>query len=212
MPGFVTTWVVFGLTESKRAASQYERTVEAFIFTALNNSTYTGLVYLFDASAESFFVENKTVCILGLALAFGVLLSVSKNTDGVHKVLRWGKLTKKSSFDNEWMHVHSTRQGAFIRLVLNDGTHIEGYPSVFPPNGIEGHYFITHVKSGVSYGPVAPNEAESDKQQDENEAVDGILVPLKDVKQVVFLKPTEYEKWITAKKVINKLRRILMHK
>ncbi len=182
-PGFLVAWVYFGLTSHVKP-SQFERVVQALVFTvavqaivALEKwvAEYIGLHFF---SWGQWTDTSALVSSLLTALVLGIGFSALTNIDGIHALARRLKLSTRSGHPGEWY-------GAFcdfpryVVLQLKDGARIYGWPSRWPSDAANGHFFITDVtRQANGQTQVLPE-------------LDGILIDAKDVTSVEFVKPPQ---------------------
>jgi hypothetical protein len=180
LPGFVVAWLFYGLTAHPRP-SQFERTVQAFIF--------TGMVQVVVLVFRELMFLLGVICCIGdwtdnvafvtsfiLAVSFGLLFSASANNNWLYPVLQEWNITKRSSYPSEWFSTLSENQ-RYVTLHLADGRRILGWPYEWPNQCDSGHFVLM----------------EASWLTDENETiplsnVQMILIPAKDVEVVELLK------------------------
>lgn len=182
LPGFLTAWVLYGLTSYPKP-SQFERVVEALVFTFLIKVagllTKTGLIFLgkwivlgpWDTTAE---LMTSAAWAIGL----GSFLAYTVNTDSAHSWLRKKGLTPRTSHPSEWYYVLSQKV-MFVVLHLQDGRRLYGWPKEWPIEPDKGQFFI-QVPCWLT------DDGVKDLPQ-----VHGILVQAKDVKWVEFVSPEQ---------------------
>lgn len=146
MPGFLTAWVVYGLTTYTKPP-QFERVIQALIYSFLVNSVvalleWTVLVVgkfvrlgVWDKSAE---LITSTV----VALVLGLLLSYYMRNDSFFRLARRLKLTSRTPFPTEWYGAFATKP-RYLVLHLTGGRRISGYPSEWPTEPSVGHFRLT---------------------------------------------------------------------
>lgn len=71
LPGFVAAWVVVGLTPSKKGAPQFERIVEAVMFTTVMNAVFSIVRYHAYGEFDAFLRNNQLSSLVALAIVFG---------------------------------------------------------------------------------------------------------------------------------------------
>jgi len=181
-PGFVVAWVFYGLT-SHIKPSQFERVVQALIFTVVVQA----VVLVERAAAEAVgqrvsFGEwssaSQLFASLLTALVIGLALSACINADAFHGWSRRLGISSRSGHPCEWFGIFSEYQ-RYVVLQLKDGTRIYGWPKVWPSEYDKGHFFMTSAMRTV--GEVTQ----------ELDALEGILVDVRDVSSVEFVKPPE---------------------
>lgn len=102
------------------------------------------------------------------------------NNDSFHEWIRKHGISTRSAHPCEWFGIFS-KYPRFVVLHLKDGTLIYGWPAVWPSEYEKGHFFMKEVVR--SYG-----------EEDQNlTMLEGILIDVKDVSSVEFLKEPEKE-------------------
>jgi hypothetical protein len=185
MPGFLTAWVIYGLTSHTKPV-QFERVVQALIYTV----AIKAIVFLEQRLAEwvgNFFVlgqwtENSNlIASLLTAVLLGLLISKLLNSDQLHNCFRrWG-FTNRSSHPNEWSDVLS-KFPSYVVLHLTGERRIYGWPEVWPSDPKDGHFFIV--------SPVWLEEA----GHREVTGVEGMLIDAKSVEWIEVMANEEGEK------------------
>ncbi len=147
MPGFLTAWVVYGLTTYTKP-SQFERIVQALI--------YSFMVSALVAVAEPLLLLAGQFVRLGtwdssaeliasavLALALGFLLSFFMKNDVFFRQARRLGLTSRTPFPSEWYGAFAARPPRYVVLHLEGGRRITGYPIEWPTEPTSGHFKLT---------------------------------------------------------------------
>jgi hypothetical protein len=145
LPGFVAAWVYYGLT-AHRKQSQFERTVQALIFTGLT----LPFVLLIKLIATSFAVyldfgtwDANVQAVWGVivALPMGVGMSYFANNSKVHTWLSKFNVTKRTSFPSEWFSAFGMDQ-RYVLLHLDDGRRLYGWPYENPDHPDTGYFVL----------------------------------------------------------------------
>lgn len=183
-PGFFMAWVYYGLT-SHLKPSQFERVVQALIFTVVVQALVNverivaeaiGKWHSFGPWVES----SQLVASLCTALGLGLLVSAMVNGEVVHRIARWLGMSSRSGHPCEWFGIFANYP-RYVVLQLKDGSRIYGWPSVWPSEYDKGHFFITSAMRSVE-----------DVNQ-ELDSLEGILIDVRDVASVEFIKPPKEE-------------------
>jgi hypothetical protein len=149
LPGFLTAWIFHAFTAYPKP-SQFERVVQALIFTVL----VQGIVYiikpalLYAGRYHSFGEWSPTTLTAWSyisAVILGFTFSYLANTDNFHKFLRKLKLTKQSSYHCEWYGAFHDREKCRVVLNLVDGRRIYGWPHEWPSEPSKGHMVLTEA-------------------------------------------------------------------
>ena len=181
LPGFLAAWVYYEFT-SRPKPEQFERVVQALIFTILIQATLFSAAFLLsivhltpDISQWS---ENvKLVASVGLAAVLGLAFSYFANNDKFHALIRQLKITNKTSYPSEWFGELS-QHITYVVLHLEGERRIMGWPKEWPSAPDAGHFSLSQ-----------PSWL-TDDEEIPLTGVLTILIPAKDVKMVEFLEKT----------------------
>ena len=145
LPGFLSAWIFYGLTAHPKP-SQFERTIEALVFTfvvkGITGAIKTGLV-----AAGSFIAvgvwndESQTVWSIVAASALGIGVAAAVNKDTFHSWLRRRGFTSRTSYPSEWFCVLDSNP-AYVILQLQDGRRLTGWPKEWPVNPSTGQFYM----------------------------------------------------------------------
>jgi Family of unknown function (DUF6338) len=146
MPGFLTAWVVYGLTTYTKPP-QFERVVQALIYSFLVNGIVAVLeaAFLVIGKKTSFGIWDKSSEVISsaaVALLLGVLLSYYMRNDSFFKLARRLKLTSRTPFPSEWYGAFAV-EPRYLVLHLTGGRRISGYPVDWPTEPTIGHFRLT---------------------------------------------------------------------
>lgn len=178
-PGFLVAWVYFGLT-SHIKPSQFERVIQALIFTVVVQAIVAGEQWLLEEigrviSFGQWSANTALGASLITALTLGFAFATLNNADTLHTLARKFRLSTRSGYPSEWFASFYTCT-THIVLQLKDGTRIFGWPSRWPSDK-NGHFFITDAMREV------------DGEQQDLAHLEGILVEASEVSSVEFAKP-----------------------
>jgi hypothetical protein len=178
LPGFAMAAVYYGLTSHPRP-SQFERVVQALLFTVVVQSLVDGIGLIIARSAPGAVTiwtpEADLVAKLVVASLAGIAVSALSNSDAIHTKLRKLGITHRSAYPGEWHTVFALRRRLVI-LYLKDGSCIAGWPAKWPPDAQTGHLYLTHCAWLVQRAPIYGGE------------VEGILISTADIVHVEFIK------------------------
>src|SRR5436309_8739073 len=101
MPGFAAAWVFYGLTSHPKP-SQFERTIQALIFTFIVHALVPAVRALLEFIGRMWAIGSWTDSVhtfttVLLALLLGAGLAYAANNDSVHKWLRSKGFTSRTS-------------------------------------------------------------------------------------------------------------------
>jgi len=181
LPGFVCAWVFYGLTSHPKP-HQFERIIQALIFTFIVRANLIGAEWLFAAIGDRLFTigqwddSAETLVSLLIALVLGAIFAYLVNADVLHHYLRKLKLTTRTSHPSEWFYVFSEKV-TFVILNLKDGRRLYGWPKEWPLEPDKGQFYI-----------MLPAWILEDGSQLDLPELDGVLIRADDVKWVEFLR------------------------
>ncbi len=186
MPGFLTAWVVYGLTTYTKPA-QFERVVQALI--------YSFIVSAIVALLEKGFLLAGRIVLLGtwdksaelitstaVAIVLGVVLSYFMTNDSFFGLARRLRLTTRTPFPSEWYGAFATKP-RYLVLHLEGSRRIAGYPIEWPTEPNAGHFRLTDA--------AWINDDNSETPLDTDES---ILIAAKQVEMVELLKNEEEQR------------------
>ena len=199
LPGFVTAWIFHGLTPHPKE-SQFERIVEALVFTAIIQAIYellyniwsgpptsrvlsdlgVGSIDLQSSLSAETFVRVAIATILGIALAF------LSNADWFHSKLRQLKVTRKTGYPSVWYRQFYSYP-SYVNLYLSDGRILSGWVDQWPSKQEEGHLALKQVQwlTESEPGALVPTDVPS---------TDVMLIRSNLVEIVEFLRSVQNEK------------------
>lgn len=180
MPGFLTAWVVYGLTTYTKPP-QFERVVQALIYSFIVNAVVAVIEWA-ALIAGRFVVlgmwdkRSELIYSTLIALALGLVLSYLMRSDKFFALARRFKLTSRTPFPSEWYGAFACFP-RFVVLHLSGARRIAGYPEEWPTEPTTGHFRLTNA--------AWINEDNTETPLDGNES---ILIDAKQVEMVEFLK------------------------
>lgn len=180
LPGFLAMQVFFGMTSFQKS-SPFERAVQALVATYSVKVIVTliSILLLFLGDFISFGVwssKSDLVASFFVAIIVGWVGALSLNTGFIPELIRkFGKTTKDGGAPSEWVRVFDSNK-LYITLHMKDGRRLTGWPSVWPSNPKNGHFFITHA-AWVSKSREIPLDH-----------LEGLLVSTDDVDFIEFVK------------------------
>lgn len=183
MPGFLTAWVVYGLTTYTKPA-QFERIVQALIYSFIVNAL-VGLfkpILLFVGEFVQVGTWNQHSDLTAsafIAIGLGILLSYFMTNDVFFGFARRIHITSRTPYPSEWYGAFAGKP-RFVVLHLEGSRRISGYPIEWPTEPTAGHFRLSEA--------AWLDDANNEIPLDGNES---ILIPAKQVEMVEFLKNVE---------------------
>ena len=134
LPGFVSV-AIFHLFTSHPKPSEFERVVQALIFTILVRavaelSTWTGRLFGIDSLWGS---EFDVAVSVGIAIVLGFITVYFSNSDTLHKVIRYLRLTQETSYPSEWYSAFLHNADCYVVLHLQGQRRLYGWPDELAP-------------------------------------------------------------------------------
>lgn len=194
LSGFVAAWIFYSLTSHPKA-NQFERVIQALIFTAIIRIPVLitkWMLLLIGSSVEiklkatslEFGAWTSTVEFVWsmiFAVVVGVLFSTLANTDWLHNHLRRMRITKRTSYPSEWSHEfnrYRSHRYMVLHLAGDKPRRLSGWVAEWPDQPDTGHFVIQNA----SWHDEEGNEMKLE------ETVESMLVRASDVEMVEFMK------------------------
>lgn len=179
MPGFLVAWVLYSLTSLPRPI-QLERVLQALVFTLFVRVIVFGEQLLLEyvgqwGTLRAWDTNSEMTASLVTALVIGLASAHIVNTDNLHQWLRDKRISNRSSQPSEWCVVFS-KYPQYVTLHYKDDRRLYGWPEVWPSDPEKGHFFIVF--------PIWLHGSEAMPMPE----VEGILVDVRDIKHVEFVK------------------------
>ena len=145
LPGFLTAWIFYGLTSHPKP-TQFERTVEALVFTFLVHAATQAFRALLEKLGTYWALgpwsdTSQLVLSVLLAVLLGLSLAAAVNKDVFHAWLRRKGFTSRTSHPSEWFCVLDTNP-AYVVLQFKDGRRLIGWPKEWPISPHSGQFYI----------------------------------------------------------------------
>ena len=179
-PGFLSAWIFYSLT-SQQPSHQFERIIQALIFTFFITGFLSLMGYVSRELSGSFYLEeilerNSVGFSFITSILFGLLAAYVTNTDQPYIFLRRMGFTRQSAYVSTWSRVFSINV-VYVVLHLQDGKRIFGWPHQWPSDWNNGHFALKQASwlSGEKSRELADVEI--------------LLIDVKDVRWVEFMKP-----------------------
>ncbi len=182
LPGFIAAWLFYSLTSYPKP-SQFERVVQALIFTLFVQALVSIVKYLFLKLGEYYntgdWTESSSLLVsIIIAIVFGIIFSYFANNDKIHKYLRDKGITRETSYPSEWFGSFLNNV-TFVVLHLNDERRLYGWPIEWPSEPTNGHFVIAD-----------PSWLEKEGEEKRITGVSSIMINVKDIKWVEFMENT----------------------
>ncbi len=180
LPGFLTAWVVYGLTTYTKPP-QFERIIQALIYSFIVSSV-VAMIELTASICGKFFIlgewdkRSEMIYSTLVAISLGLLLSYFMRSDTFFAFARRLKLTSRTPFPSEWYGAFACLP-CYVVLHISGDRRISGFPAEWPTEPTAGHFRLTNAAWIIDNNTEQP--------LDGNES---ILIDAKQVEMVEFLK------------------------
>jgi hypothetical protein len=159
LPGFMAAGVFYTLTSHPKA-SEFERLIQALIFTSLLKlltlvlrGVFLGLGHV--VAIAPWTVDVELVWSILLSVPLGLTFAWFANTDRFHRFAREKNLSSRTSFPSEWYGAF-LQQKRWVVLHLADGRRLYGWPEQWPDQPDRGHFVLDQPQWLLDSGERAP--------------------------------------------------------
>lgn len=198
--GFVTAWIFYSFTPF-RINNQFERIIQALIFTVIIKSSFFFIEWLLllVGKAYSFgqiYANTEEIISLVLAVFYGLLFSYLSNSDYIHRISRYLGISQEHSYVSELFYAFKSNPDKYIILNTKtdstfEGRRIYGYPDEFPSKHSEGHFNISDPSWIGEKTEIIEGEEQVVSVLIAMSGVENILIPSEYVAWIEFIKPAE---------------------
>ncbi len=197
LPGFVAVAIFHSLTSHPKP-SAFDRVIQALIFTVIVQSVIPWLLLLFNGDSGGYANWGEDLK-LGVSVSGAVILGLIAtyvfNNDSLHKVLRWLRVTKETSYSSEWYRAFSKFDGSYVILNLASKRRLYGWPEEWPSAPDSGHFSIAEpewlAEDENGHKEKKENGHKEKKMTDQH--VSAILIPVTEVEMVEFVRNEDPE-------------------
>ena len=177
LPGFVAV-AVFHIFTSHPKPSEFERIVQALIFTILVQAIAELVLWIGRLLGwETLWTDATGIVVsVGIALVLGFIAVFFSNTDILHRFVRLLGLTKETSYPSEWYSAFHHNPDCYAVLHLQGQRRLYGWPVEWPSRPDQGHFRI------------AEGEWLLGDERIPAKGVVAIVVPAREVDMVEFLR------------------------
>lgn len=200
LPGFIAVKVEDILVNNPKNKEVFEKVIDSLIYSLLLYAVakYMNLEYIpeisenKDTGTMSLVVDQgKLIRIMLLSFWFGFFHSYIINFNVFMTIFRMLKATSNSGRDaSVWHDSFSRNKDCFVRIHLDNGTKISGHPGLYSTDQNEREIFVEDAEIKI-------------KDQKARE-VPGVLLSVKDIKMIEFLKGEKKDASDQKTKVITK--------
>ena len=180
LPGFLTAWVVYGLTTYTKPP-QFERIVQALIYSFIINGVVSILEWVFLFAGRFVIIgiwdrSSELVASTFVAVLLGLTLSHFMRFDSFFGMARRLKLTSRTQYPSEWYGAFASKP-RYLVLHITGGRRISGYPLEWPTEPTVGHFRLTDAAW-----------IDDDNIENPLDADESILIEAKQVEMVELMK------------------------
>lgn len=139
LPGLVASAIFYSLTSHPKP-NEFGQVVQALMFTILSQAVAwaIGLLWPQMGSREDW----QLFFPVPVAAAIALIAAFCSNHDTVHRILRWIKVTRETSYPSEWYSAFAQYGGCYVILHFHDGRRLYGWPEELPSHTSGGHFII----------------------------------------------------------------------
>ena len=177
LPGLVASAMFYSLTAHPKP-NEFGQVVQALIFTIVSQAA-AWVVYLTIQAVWPEFIGPEGWEFVFPVLVAAVIALVAvycSNHDTVHRLLRYGKATRETSYPSEWYSAFAENDDCYVVLYFHDGRRLYGWPEEWPSRPENGHILIAEGEWLIGGDERIPVKGASI-----------ILIPADDVKMVEFM-------------------------
>ena len=177
LPGFVSV-AVFHMFTSHPKPSEFERIVQSFIFTILVRAVTEFILWMGRLLGRESLWESQFEILVsvGVAIVLGLIAVYLSNSDLLHSLFRYVRITKETSYPSEWYSAFHHNPDCYVVLHLQGQRRLYGWPEEWPSRSDQGHFRIAEGEWLVGDERIPAR------------GVVAIVVPAKEVDMVEFLK------------------------
>ena len=174
LPGLVAA-SIFQALISNRKPTAFDLIVRAFIFTMAVGFVVESVVWIANIAEWGISVEDSIFVPAIIAVLLGLGFAYVWNNDLLHKLLRWLKMTRQSSYQSAQYSAFAFHQNCYVVLHLKRGRRLYGWPQEWPSRPDDQHFLIEECEwlAGKERHPI--------------EGVSHILIPAPEVEMIEFL-------------------------
>ena len=145
LPGFLAAWIFYGFT-SYQKPSQFERIIQALIFTVIIETGKTTLRYAGHVAGlmtidRGWTTGEDLLVSVVLAIVTGFAFVTSANRNLLHGVVARLGMSRETSYPSEWFGEFSQKV-RFVVLHLQDDRRVRGWPKEWPSQPDRGHFVL----------------------------------------------------------------------
>lgn len=149
LPGFVSSGIV-SLLVIRKPQEVFVRVLEALIFTTLNLAVFfsaqsylsTHKIPVLTVDSGHFFTAGNLTLLAFCAVGIGLIWSFEANNQWLFWVLRFLRITSKSTKPTLWVDVFSTERNRYAVVHLKDGRRVVGWVRRYSDDAADRALFL----------------------------------------------------------------------
>ncbi len=139
LPGLVASAIFYSLTSHPKP-NEFGQVVQALMFTILSQAVAWAIGLLWPPMAAR--EDWQLFFPVPVAAAVAMIAAFCSNHDTVHRILRYTKVTRETSYPSEWYSAFTEYEGCYVVLHFHDGRRLYGWPEELPSHPSGGHFII----------------------------------------------------------------------
>ena len=173
LPGLVASAIFYSLTSHPKP-NEFGQVVQALMFTILSQAASWAISLLWPQMGRR--EDWQLFFPVPVAAAIALIAAFCSNHDTVHRMLRWARVTRETSYPSEWYSAFAENDDCYVVLHFQDGRRLYGWPQEWPSHPGGGHFIV------------AEGEWLVDDERFPVEGASVILIPAHEVKMVELVK------------------------
>lgn len=143
LPGLVASAMFYSLTAHPKP-NEFGQVVQALIFTIVSQAAAWAVYLTIQAVWPEFIGPEGWEFVFPVLVAAVIALVAvyCSNHDTVHRLLRYGKATRETSYPSEWYSAFAENDDCYIVLYFHDGRRLYGWPQEWPGRPDQGHFVM----------------------------------------------------------------------
>ena len=143
LPGLVASAMFYSLTAHPKP-NEFGQVVQALIFTILSQAVAWAVYLTIQAVWPEFIGPEGWEFVFPVLVAAVIALVAvyCSNHDTVHRLLRYAKATRETSYPSEWYSAFAENDDCYVVLYFHDGRRLYGWPQEWPGRPDQGHFVM----------------------------------------------------------------------
>ena len=139
LPGLVGATIFYSLTSHPKP-NEFGQVVQALMFTILSQAVVwaIGLIWPQVAIREDW----QLFFPVPVGATVALIAAYCSNHDTVHRILRFAKVTRETSYPSEWYSAFAENDDCYVVLHFHDGRRLYGWPQEWPGGPGIAHFVV----------------------------------------------------------------------